>query len=158
MDLLGFNHLLSHLPGTNKNSHCFPAPFDYSVDLRHSSSGHPQTNQSSQSVNAETNQLTNQSSLCKLFQRFSPPSSNENTIPEEQTARQPLGSSPSASQLQAASQTDAALKAAQLQFATELSNSLLMPMLDGQRSGQAAGGELKLANRARLLQQTTNHQ
>lgn len=161
MDLLGFNHLLSHLPGTNKNSHCFPAPFDYSVDLRHSSSGHPQTNQSSQLANgAEASQLTNQSSLCKLFQRFSPPSSNENAMPGEQTARQPLGSSQSAGQLQAASQTDAALKAAQLQFATELSNSLLMPMLDGQRSQATGGGsEFKLANRTRLLQQqTTNHQ
>lgn len=158
MDLLGFNHLLSYLPSTNKNSHCFPAPPDY--DLRHGSSGHPAANQSianqfDQSTNQLTNQLNNQNSLCKLFQRFSPPSSNENAMPDEQSVHQPLGSSQLASQLQTASQTNAALKAAQLQFATELSNSLLMPMLDGQRS-QAAGD--KLNHRARLLQATTNHQ
>lgn len=148
MDLLGFNHLLSHLPGTNKNSHCFSA--DYGVDLR--GSGHP--NQLSQLMNEQSANHPS-SQLSKLFQRFSPPSSNENLIPDEQAAHQPLSSSQLASQLQAASQSDAAL--AQLQFATELSNSLLMPMLDGQRSQAANGETLKNSNhKSRLLQQTTN--
>lgn len=160
MDLLGFNHLLSHLPGTNKNSHCFSASPDYGIDLGHSSAGHSQANQLSQLVNGveqSANHPTSQ--LSKLFQRFSPPSSNENMIPDEQDpAHQHLSSSQLASQLQAASQNDVVLKAAQLQFATELSNSLLMPMLEGQRSQATSGELLKPNHKTRLLQQTTNHQ
>ena len=133
MDLLGFN-LLSHLP-SNKNSHCFSKATDYNL---HSHSNLHQANQSvtNQLINGEsTNQ--NLTKLNKLF-RFSS-SSNENMIPEKSSQLSNLQTS-----------HNDALKVAQLQFATELTNSLLIPMQENQRSQT----EFKL-NKAKLL---ANHQ